>query len=724
MVEPCEMNAPDLAAGGFELADWTVQPALNRLSRGDAVVHLRPRVMDLLVYLAQRAGDVVPKCELIDALWGKEYLADTALTRAVFELREALGDDPHRPAFVATIPKRGYRLLAPVSPLHGQTSVRPDEEKAARPASVRAVVLSRTCVTALVLSFLGAVWHPGHHAAVAAPTPSRRVVVLPFENLGRAEDASLTAGLAEEITTRLASVSGVAVIARGSAEKLAGSGLGDRAIGEALAAEYVLTGTVRWDRAGARGDRVRITPKLIRVRDGAQVWATSYDETIRDVLRVQAAVATSVIAEIGVRLTGAARDGLTRPVTRSPEAYEAYLRGVHHGDNLYEPEEELRVGLQMFERAVQLDPGFTNAWASLSILRAGMYHMGHDRTPKCCEDARRAADEALRLEPDSAWSHMSLGYHLYWCQGDYPRALEEFARARHEHGESARTWAPEGYVLRRLGRWDDALQAFGRAAALDPLDPNQDREAGLTSLAMRRYEDAERHFRRAIGLAPDGAAQYEYLAQTYWQWRGDVESARATLAAIPRPTDPVLTYWWYWQELYEGRVREALERIESSSVGVVTNDVVTNGLTWDTRDLMLARAYSLLGRTAEARRSYEAARAQIDGLLQQRPGEFALHSAMGVALAGLGRGAEAIRSGRRAVELMPPSRDALDSIGPLLSLAEIKVAAGDHEGACHDLATLLSAAGGPSRPLLALDPRWAPLRSRPCYVALVSGQGR
>ncbi len=709
----------DVGEAGFGLSDWIVRPGLNQLSRGAQVVHLRPKVMDVLVFLADRAGKVVPKSELTDAVWAKEFLADTALTRAVFELREALGDDPRRPAYVETIPKRGYRLIAEVS--RPVRTAAPDP--APRPASRwpgRSSAVGGTWVTALLLCSLCGFGRSSNRPASAAPAPSKRVAVLPFENLGDPADAFLATALAEEIATRLATVSGVAVIARSSAERLARSGLSLREIGEALAAEYVLAGTVRWARSGAHGGRVRITPSLVRVGDGAQVWASAYDESAGEVLRVQSEVATNVIAELGVKLTGCARESLRTPPTANAAAHQAYLRGLYHANNLYRPEEDLRLGLQMYERAVELDPGYAPAWSALSILRSGMFHFGYDRSDEFRAAAKRAADRAIELDPDSAAGHASMGFYLYWCQGEFQRSLDEFAFARRTQGESTWSWAAEGYVLRRLGRWDEALASFARAETLDPALSNSAREGGLTSLCVRRYDQAELQFRRAIDLEPDQASAYEFLAQTYWLARGDTTQARLTLEAIPRPSDPWLTYWWFWQELFEGKFQAALERVETSDVGVITTSVVTTGRMWDSRELMLGRAYTLVGRTADAVRAYDAARVEIERLLRGDHDDFALQSAYGLALAGTGRGAEAVRAGRKAVELMPLAKDAINGTGPILALAEIQTAVGEFDGACRELGTLLSVPGGLSVPLLELDPRWAPLRGRPCFASLVA----
>ena len=334
------------------------------------------------------------------------------------------------------------------------------------------------------------------------------------------------------------------------------------------------------------------------------------------------------------------------------------------------------------------------------------------------------ADRAVELDPDSTATHASQGFYHYWCQGDFQRALDQFAFARRTQGETTWSWAAEGYVLRRLGRWDEALASFARAEALDPVLSNSAREGGLTALCVRRYDQAERQFKRAIDLEPDQASAYEFLAQTYWLARGDTVQARLTLEAIPRPSDPWLTYWWFWQELFEGKFQAALERVENGPVGVITTSAVTNGRMWDSRALMLGRTYSLLGRTAEAERSYDTARVEIEGLLRADQGDFALQSAYGVALAGTGRKAEALAAGRKAVELMPLAKDVLNGSGPILALAEIQVAVGELDGACRALGTLLSVPGGLSVPLLELDPRWAPLRGRPCFSSLVARSRR
>ena len=190
----------------FWIGSWFVEPSLNQLSAGDQVVHLRPKVMDVLAFLAQRPGEVVSKEAIIDAVWAKKFLADTALSRAVFELREALGDDPHQPSFIETIPKRGYRLIAPVTL---ESHAEPDDAAAATPRQLRGWLVAIGIGGLVVLLVAGWRLLPARAVPVALAAADRkpRIVMLPFEGLGPYEDAAFARGVSEEIASRLNALS-------------------------------------------------------------------------------------------------------------------------------------------------------------------------------------------------------------------------------------------------------------------------------------------------------------------------------------------------------------------------------------------------------------------------------------------------------------------------------------------------------------------------------------
>ena len=271
----------------FRLGEWSVSPTLNQLARNGAVVHLRPKVMDVLVYLAEHGG-VVPKEEIIAAVWAKEFLAGTALSRAVFELREVLGDEAQQPRYIETIAKRGYRLIAPVV----------WEEQPSAPAGAAAsppAKRGRLWIGIGALAFLGLtaaagmlLWGRTTTLAGRSAAGEKKLVVLPFENLGPVDDEYLAAGITDEISGRLARVSGLSVISRTSAAQYARTTKTTRQIAQELGVDYLLAGTIRWDKGGADAGRVRIIPRLIRVTDDTHLWADVYDRVIDDVLAVQA----------------------------------------------------------------------------------------------------------------------------------------------------------------------------------------------------------------------------------------------------------------------------------------------------------------------------------------------------------------------------------------------------------------------------------------------------
>jgi TolB-like protein/DNA-binding winged helix-turn-helix (wHTH) protein len=262
--------------------------------------------MDVLVYLAARGATVVSKDEVIKAIWAKQFLADSALSRAVCELREALGDAAQRSTYIQTIPKRGYRLITPVQ--QAIPAMQPAEPLAV-PAAERATRYAprrRSTPASLSALLLLTAWVTGHEVrpSVRAVTPTpKRVLVLPFENLGPPRDDYLAAGITDEITGRLTAARAFAIVSRGRLTHLASPALITTQAAQDLGADYVLAGTVRWDRQPSGRSRVRVTPHLVRISDNTQVWAEVYDADTDDTLRAQSEIARGVAAELRIVLS-------------------------------------------------------------------------------------------------------------------------------------------------------------------------------------------------------------------------------------------------------------------------------------------------------------------------------------------------------------------------------------------------------------------------------------
>jgi serine/threonine protein kinase len=295
-----------------------------------------------------------------------------------------------------------------------------------RPGWMQTVV----AVVAVVLAAL-AVWKflpRGSNDGSDERTGSVKLVVLPFENLGAPEDEYFADGITDEITSKLAVLPGLAVISRTSARKYKNTDKGLPEIGQELGVEYVLEGTIRWDKRG-ESEKVRITPQLISVSDDFHLWAENYEREIEEIFAVQADIASKIANALDITLLASERRTLEARPTENLDAYRAYLRGVDYiwyGD---EREENVRIGIQLLERAVNLDPDFALSYAVLAEAHAFMYHYGYDRSEERLSQAKAAVDKALDLQPELPEAHLALARYYYNGYRDYDRAQEELTIA-------------------------------------------------------------------------------------------------------------------------------------------------------------------------------------------------------------------------------------------------------------------------------------------------------
>lgn len=548
-----------------------------------------------------------------------------------------------------------------------------------------------------------------------------RMVVLPFENLGSAEDEYFAAGITDAITARLATIRGLSVISRQSAMRYRKTEKTARQIAGELRVDYILEGTVQRERPSDVTSRVRIIPQLINASDDAHVWAQAYDNDMREVFQVQSDLAEQVAHALNITLVERERRVLASRPTENMEAYDYYLRGNEHWHRrLYG--NELKAAIQMYDKAVELDPKFALAYAQLSQAHATMYWFYYDHTPKRLETAKDAVDRALRLDANLPEAHLALGYYYYYGYLDYDRALEQSDIVRQSQPDTSDLLRFVGYIQRRQGKFQEAVANIKRASDLDPLSSNVIFELGITFMWMRDYPEALRCYDRAILLAPDVAGPYNSKAEMYLLWEGNTEKARTVLDQAAKnirtfgdDTDIVLT--GIWLNVLDGKYKEALAQISSYKAE-----------TFSSQDVYLPKAevsaliYGLMANKELERAQYESAVSVLEAKIQEDPNDARFHSALGIAYAGLGRKQDAIREGRRAVELLPVSKDAMRSFYRAKDLAIIYAMVGEFEGAIDQIESLLSMPGELSIPLLKLEPAWAPLRDQPRFKKLVEAK--
>jgi len=555
----------------------------------------------------------------------------------------------------------------------------------------------------------------GTQPTSAAKQPLR-IVVLPFENLGSSDDAYFASGMTEEITSRLANVRTLAVISRTSSTQYDRKGKTIEQVGKDFGVGYVLEGSVRWDRTGGGPGRVRITPQLIRVADDTHLWSERYDRQLADIFAIQGDVADGVVRALNLTLAPIELTALRQLPTKDLEAYDFYLRALEMEKRGLGPSacDQMRkfAGL-----AVDRDPQFAEALALLARARILRYWLDFDRSDSELERSKIEAERAVALRPGAAETHRALGYYHYQVRRDYEAALAEFRKALAIQPNDALTLIAVGFVRRRQGRMDESEAVFQKALERDPRNGTLLLSLGETRILMRKYPEAIRDLELSTTLNPSHTGNYSLRERAYLLWHGDVGAAEAVLRKaldVPNVEDPIGTLHLRWVRLalIARNWEEALRRLDKP-----WNDASMKlHLTWLTRAEVLSR----VGRREAASEAFESARRILVERIEKRPADADLHSNLGIALAGLGRTAEAVQEGERGVALLPLSIDAFWGSHRVEALARIHAMVGNEDAAIQRLGVLLSRPSFLSVPLLRIDPCWDPLRKNPKFVALLA----
>ena len=549
------------------------------------------------------------------------------------------------------------------------------------------------------------------------PSETASIAVLPFQNLGAPEDGYFSDGITEEITSRLAMIPRLGVISRTSADQYRGTDKSLKQIGRELGAEYILEGSVRWEKSSGGASRVRVTPQLIRVSDDRHLWAGRYDETLEEVFLVQSRIAEQVAGALDLALQRPEQEALAAKPTENLRAYDFYLRGNDYLDRLGDPD-QLRSAEEMYAKATELDPTFALAFARLARTHIWQFHFS-DRTGERIAKARSAADSALRLQPGLAEVHLALGQIHYWGELDYAAALREFRIAHAgDPGNGDISWA-RGLVERRLGHWDQAIADLRRAVQLDPRSVVKALDLFEVYLRRRDYADAERYLTRALELEPDSPA-HVYRALLIVARDGDLGAAADALKeGIRRAGVDDLVVWAPTFDL-----GAALWRTLDSSAQAAADRLSLTSFGTDSAGYYLAKARTsrYRGDTKTSQVYFDSAATVLEAATQARPEDPALRAELAFAYAGLGRREPAIREGRRAVDLRPPSKDTWLGVDMVRNLAVVYATLGDADSAVRQLRFLLTGPSWISVPGLRADPTWGPIRQSPKFQALLRNE--
>jgi TolB-like protein/class 3 adenylate cyclase/Tfp pilus assembly protein PilF len=551
----------------------------------------------------------------------------------------------------------------------------------------------------------------------APPIPEKSIAVLPFENLSNEkENAYFADGVQDEILTGLSKVADLRVISRTSTMQYKSSGRRNlRDVGRELGVAHLLEGSVQ-----RIGGRVRVNAQLIDARADRQLWAERYDRDVADVFAIESEVAGKIIAQLKTKLSPEEKAAIEEIPTADLAAYDAYTHAKTLIDNalLGDARNDLFEAVRLLDEAVQRDPSFFLAYYQLANAHDTIYFNGFDHTPARLALADAAIQPLRRLRPDAGETHLALAQHLYFGYLDYDRARQELTAAQQGMPNSPTVFVVAAYIDRRQGRWEESTRNFKHASELDPRNVVILQQLSLTYEILRRYPEMTAVLGQALTIAPDDLAlrmQHDLIALN---WRADpkpLHSAIQTILAENPNAPPVVADQWLPLALCERDPAAAQRALAAMSPGGCQDGAIPFPNGWC--EGLVAR---LDGNESAARAAFTNARKEVEKKVRDQPNYAEGLCALGVIDAVLGNKEDAIREGRRAVELMPVSKNVIE--GPLLIkyLALIYAWTGEKDRSFKRLEKAAQLPGYLSYGELRLHPKWDPLRGDPRFDKIVA----
>ncbi|MEY2530215.1 MAG: eukaryotic-like serine/threonine-protein kinase [Verrucomicrobiota bacterium] len=550
---------------------------------------------------------------------------------------------------------------------------------------------------------------------------SKSIAVLPFQNLSSdKENAFFAQGIQDEIITTLSKISGLRVISRTSTARYKSEPENLPEIARELRVANVLEGSVQ-----KSGDRVHINVQLIQADNDAHLWAQSYDRQLTDVFSVEGEVAKRIADSLSATLSPQEMARVETKPTDNADAYVLYLRAREYQtrpDNLLH---DFQTATQLFQQAIALDPNFALAHARLSAVSSNVYHW-FEPTEARKEKAHSEAIESLRLQPNLGEGHLALGLYLYYAEANYEGALREFDLAGRVLPNDGDVGLYVAAVQRRRGRWAEAIAAYERAQAIDPRNQVTLYDASQTYFGLRDWRAALRGMDRVLALAPDSVNVKIQRGYIEFFWKGNTAAIKAALEEIPADVDPdgIVTFA-RWDVSLMDRDPAAAEK----ALAACRLDTLTSQPGAPLPKSYLQGCIDLARNdTARARTDFEAARPMLEKTVADSPQDATRHAQLGLLYAFMGRKEDALREGRRAVELRPLARDVIEGGAVRAFQALIFARTGEIDRAVSEIERLLTTPFGvdyADESITISDLRlrweWDPLRNNPRFQKILAG---
>ena len=508
-----------------------MDPAANRLSRGDQTARLEPKVMEVLVYLASHPGEVVTREALEAAVWAGSVVGYDTLTGVIQKLRRAFDDDPKNPRIIETLSKKGYRLMAPVESVRELPSTA--AQASSKETSTATRFLNRRSRTGKLALFIALLVITGTAGALFWLSPWKAtddmaggepktisIAVLPFDNLsGDPEQEHFADGITDDLITGLAKNSALLVIARDSSFVYKDQPLDVRQIAQRLAVRYILNGSVR-----RIGERVRINAQLIDAATEGHMWAERYDGELSNIFNLQDGITQKIVSALAVRMSTGERQDLGIPLTDNPLAYDSFLIGRQRF-YLYLNKDENRKAREHFQKAIDFDEDFAMAYAMLGWTHAFDVMNGwSDARDRSLLRAHELATKAISLQRSLPVAYFVKGL-AYREREEYVKALVEAEKAIEYDPNYANAHVLLATLLYYAGRPEEGLERIQKAMRLNPHHPyNYTFHLGQALYILGRYSEAIEAFNKGIASNPASERLHLWLAAAYAQ-SGDIDEA-------------------------------------------------------------------------------------------------------------------------------------------------------------------------------------------------------
>jgi serine/threonine protein kinase/Tfp pilus assembly protein PilF len=574
---------------------------------------------------------------------------------------------------------------------------------------------------AAALVFATFTFFPTASPLPSAAVPAKSIAVLPFENRSEEKaNAYFADGIQDEILTRLSKIADLKVISRTSTQHYKSAPDNVREIAKQLGVMHIVEGSVQ-----KSGDAVRVNVQLINAVNDAHLWGDTFDRKLTDIFSVESDVAKAIADQLKAKLTGQEKQIIAARPTNNPDAYDAYLRGLAYSLKTVATMNNALGAQKYLKEAVTLDQNFALAWSLLSFVESRSYlSQALQPTDELREDARVAADNALKLNPNLGEALLAKGYYYYACLRDYDSATHYFQQARPLLPNSSRLPESMAYVARRQGEWNHSEEYFNEAERLDPRNVNLLVQHAFSYIFLRRFDEAAQKLDQVLNIAPDDADTLMYKAAIA-QAQGNLPRASGILESLHSGVvEPRVLETQAYQAILERRPVKAISRLKEATnhpdpkLGYVQSEL----LIW------LGWVQELAGDHNGAQRSWLQGRDDLGAFLKNQPNNYIVLGYLALANAGLGEKETALAMSQRAAAAIPTKQDALAGPGAMEILARVAARTGEADAAISAIEKLVAipyespfAPGVPLTPaLLQLDPTFDAIRNLPRFQRLAN----